>query len=128
MPIDRVRACVAVVACVVVPLATWAFDHRNVGYTMYAGVTVYRVRVVATREGQESPVSCDAIAGVVSGSARFFLDHADAWRTARSTVALRAHVDAIARGACVVSHADAVDVAIEEQGRDDVTHARRSCP
>jgi hypothetical protein len=114
MELGRRDRIVAAVACVIVPLTTFAFDRGSVGYTMYAGATLFQVEIAVTRAGSPERVSCAQAATVLSGSAGTFLAGADMPRPARSTVALRAHFDAVARAACLVTRADAATVTLHE--------------
>lgn len=117
MPLTRLHRVVAFVACLLVPLATFAFDRGAVGYTMYAGIATYRLRLTASRGGVQSRVVCNDILGALGGSAARFVVGADTWRVARSTVVLRRHLGTLAEATCVATGADAVDVELDERGR-----------
>ncbi len=127
MTIRSEHRIVALIACVLVPLATCVFDRGAVGYTMYAGVTTYRLRVTASRNGAEMRVSCNDIARQIGGSAPLALVGADSWRPGRSTRALESHLDAVARGACVVTSAESVIVVLETPSSESARIHER-CP
>jgi len=111
------RAAIAVVVCLVVPLASWLVGGRgSFAYTMYSSTVTYRLEIAwLDDDGSRHPVDPNEVAGEVSSPAAPFLAGAGDLRTVAQIDALRAHLADVARAACKGRHGRVIEIALHER-------------
>jgi hypothetical protein len=110
---------VAVVVCVVIPLASWVIDGRGrFAFTMYASTVTYRLEIAELDEGGVRRTLDPAqVAQDVSSSAALFLAGADAYRTVAQIDPLRDHLRDVARAACRNRRGSTIEITLRERAR-----------
>lgn len=127
----RVHVFVALLTCLVVPLASW-LDHGSLAYTMFASATWYRMEIVAVyADGSRVVIAPSDMAAQVKARDVGYFAGADHFRRVPTVTALRAHLHDIARLACSPTHPRRVEVTLFERDNDTAitttTRERAEC-
>jgi hypothetical protein len=122
---------VGIVACVVLPAASWLGGSPTFAWTMYSRAGEFRIDFVTTgADGHRRSRNPTALAENASAGTASMLGGADHWRQGPSTATLRTHLDDLADHACRETGAVAVELTLHERivgGPDRATTCRRAC-
>jgi hypothetical protein len=125
------RWAVGIVACVVLPAASWLTGSATFAWTMYSRAGEFRIDFVVTdADGHRRSRNPTALAESASVGAASLLAGADHWRQGPSMAMLRNHIDDLADHACLETRAVAVELTLHERtlgGPDRATSRRRVC-
>src|ERR1700690_930650 len=106
-------------ACFILPLLSWTGNGRGgLAFTMYSSTVTYRVDVAWLDDrGQRHGLAPTVVARNVSfDSAAPFLAGAEVFRTVPQIDALRRHLRDVARAACPLRPASAIEITLDEGG------------
>ena len=113
----RWQTALAVLVCLVTPLASWVVDGRGrFAFTMYAATITYRVEITQVDPaGRRTPLDPTDVAAEVSSFAAPYLVGMSAFRTVSQVDALRAHLGDVARAACRARDGSTLEVVLFER-------------
>jgi hypothetical protein len=125
------RASIGVIACVVLPAASWLEGSATFAWTMYSRAGEFCIDLIAFDAAgnprQRNPTLLALHAGPGAASLLAGSDH---WRQGPSMALLRHHLDELARHACSETGAAAIEVTLRERvlgGAERATTRRARC-
>ncbi len=128
----RIHLIAGVLACAVVPLASYAGLGPPLAWSMYSGGGEYRLEITALASGGPEPIAPTRLAAYVRPDDVPFFAGADHFRYEANGYWLRQALPEVAALACRATHAPRVRVTLEErwppaQRRPITDTAERRC-